>query len=135
MPDPSRPAEATLTAEVLKVDAPKRKVWGWASVVERDGRAVVDKQGDLITPDELQAAVHDFVKNARKARVMHDGIDVGEVVDSIVLTRELQDSLGINVPVGWVLGMEMPAETIARVESGELSMFSIGGSAVREEAA
>lgn len=127
-------AEATITATVLKVDAPKRLVWGWASVIEEGGRAVVDKQGDVITQDELVAAVHDFTKTARAARVMHDGVDLGEVVETCVFTRDLQKALGVDMgKVGWLLGMEMPAAVVERVARGELSMFSIGGQAIREE--
>lgn len=128
--------EVRMTAKVLKVDTAKRLVWGWASVIEEGGKAVVDKQGDVIGEDELLAAVHDFHKSARAARVMHDGVDMGEVVEGLVFTRSLQKALGVDLGrVGYLLGMEMPADVVARVASGDLTMFSIGGTAVREELA
>jgi hypothetical protein len=137
MPDQS-PAnaqvDASLTAEVLKVDVEKRLVWGWFSVIKEGGKPVVDSQGDVIEEPELVAAAHGFSKAYRHAKVMHQGEAIGDVVESVVLTEGLQAALGVDLgKVGWLGCMELPAEIVAKVESGELPMFSIGGRAIREE--
>ena len=123
-----------LRADVVKVDRATRLVWGWGSVAEVDGVPVVDSQGDVVAPAELQRAVHAYVKSLRHAKVEHEGEVVGEVVDSFVWTRELQAAFGVDFgKTGWALGMEMPADVVARCASGEFNAFSIAGSAARVE--
>jgi cation transport regulator len=123
-----------IRGDILKVDKATRLVWGWGSVAEVDGVPVTDSQGDQIDPAELQAAVHDYVKSLRHAKVMHEGEVVGEVVDSFVWTADLQKAFGVDFGrVGWALGMEMPAEVVERVEAGEYGAFSIAGTAARLE--
>src|SRR5690348_16762945 len=75
-------------------------VWGFASVAEKDGRPVVDQEGDVIDEAELQRAAHAFMKD-RTGGVMHlrteDGsvVKAGEIVESAVISSELQKALGI----------------------------------------
>lgn len=137
MPDQSLPngqVEASLTAEVLKVDVEKRLVWGWFSVIKEGGKAVVDSQGDVIEEDELVQAAHNFISDYRHAKIMHQGDVVGRMVESTVLTEGVQKALGVDLgKVGWFGCMELPAEIVAKVEDGSLPMFSIGGRAIREE--
>lgn len=120
---------------VLKVDADKRLVWGWASVIENAGETVVDHQGDVIDEETLITAAHKFIADARKAKVMHDGDVIGEIVESLVFTKEIQKSLGIDVgKVGWFICMKVNDPDVwARVKDGELRAFSIGGVGERME--
>ena len=115
-------------------------VYGWASVASVNGEPVVDWQGDTISEDELVKAAHAFVTDHRTAGVMHtrdangNPVKIGDVVESVVLTRDLQKTLGRNLPItGWLVGCKItdPA-TRARVASGELRSFSIGGIGRRE---
>jgi cation transport regulator ChaB len=126
-----------LQAEVKKLDDELRVVWGWASVIEENGQVVIDKQGDVISEEELVSAAHDFMREARLAKAMHDGEGIGEVVESVVLTKELQKALGIEVnKVGWLIGMHVECnDAWAKFSDGTYAGFSIGGSAVREEIA
>ena len=64
---------------------------------------------------------------------MHAVIGVGEVVESVVLSKDLQQALGINLGIeGWFVGVHVQdADTWARVQKGELTMFSIGGTGER----
>jgi hypothetical protein len=39
--------------KIVKADADQRLIFGWASVVEKDGRPVIDKQGDIKTPCDV----------------------------------------------------------------------------------
>lgn len=129
--------DVTLSAEVRKLDEERRVVWGWASVIEEAGQVVVDKQGDVIDEHELVSAAHGFMRDARLAKAMHDGEGIGEVVESVVLTKGLQQALGIEVgKVGWLIGMHV-ADDAAWVsfKDGTFTGFSIGGAAVREEMA
>lgn len=121
--------------EVIEKQEDQRIVYGWASVIEKDGEAVVDKQGDVIEEGELIEAVHEFVSDSRVGKVMHDGGQTSRIVDSIVMTKDLQKALGIDLgKVGWLVGVKIDDdETWNLSKSGKLPMFSIGGKAIREK--
>lgn len=114
-------------------DDEKRLVWGWASVVTEKGVPVIDSQGDIIEIDELRKAVHEFM-NSRRGDAMHMVKGVGRIVESMVLHKELQAVLGIDLQrEGWLVCMKVENdEAWAKVKSGEWGAFSFGGSALRE---
>lgn len=124
--------------DVLKVDTDQRLVTGWASVIENpDGSPLADHEGDMIDEDELVQAAHEFIKD-RAAGDMHRRITgIGEIVESLVVTKALKKALHLpdTVPVGWLITVKVTDEpTWIKVKKGEYRMFSIGGSAVREAA-
>lgn len=114
---------------ILKVDNEQRIAYGWASVIEENGKVVVDSQGDMIRESVLQKAAHDYVLDERAGKVMHKGKRIADVVESIVFTKELQKAIGIDLKkVGWFLAMKIRDESVwERVKSGELKAFSVGG--------
>jgi hypothetical protein len=125
-----------ISGKVSKLEEDKCLVFGWASVVEKDG-AVVDSQGDIIEPDELENAVYAYVLFKREAGEMHDTVEgVGKLVESVVLTVEKQKAMGLEntpLPVGWWVGYKLEPDVFAKVKSGEYPMMSIGGTAEREQ--
>jgi hypothetical protein len=126
----------TLDALVLKVDDDQRTVWGWASVATQGGQSVVDRQGDIITEADLMKAAHEFMLSARAAKAMHEGPQIGDVVESMVITKERASVLGINdvTKTGWLIAMKVNDDAVwKRVKSGELTAFSIGGRGKRRE--
>jgi hypothetical protein len=100
---------------------------------QKDGKPVVDTQNDTIEEAELVKTAHLFITDYRAGKVMHEGEDVGEVVESIVLTSDLQKALGIDLKkVGWLIGMKINDETIwKQAKAGEFNSFSVGGVARR----
>lgn len=114
---------------IEKLDEEKRIAYGWFSVIEQDGEAVVDSHGDIIREPTLVKAVHDFILEARAGKVMHQGRRVADVIESIVFTKDVQKALGIDLGrVGWFGAMKFRDEEVwSRVKSGELPAFSIGG--------
>jgi hypothetical protein len=130
----------TLFVTFTKTDISKRMAYGWASVIEKDGEQVVDHEGDVISESELIKAAQDFMINYRQSKDLHllssqDGLgNVGEVVESIILTKDIQKALGIDLnQVGWFIGVKISDEgVLQKVKSGEYAAFSIGGSGVRE---
>ena len=114
---------------IEKVDAVQHIAWGYAYVVEDGGDQVVDHSGQIISAAEVQKAAHGFVLESRTGGVMH-AKRAGDIVDSIFFTPELNALLEKrDGKVGWFLGMHVQdPEVWKRVESGELRMFSIGGS-------
>lgn len=118
---------------IEKLDEEQRVAYGWFSVIEVAGAPVVDVQGDVIEESTLVKAVHEFVLDSRAGKVMHKGRRVADIVESIVLTKDVQRALGVDLgKVGWFGAMKFRDDAVwDRVRKGELRAFSIGGTGVR----
>src|SRR6056297_2951904 len=127
--------QADITGKILKTDEEQRMVWGWASVVTEKGEPVVDRQGDVIEPETLVKAVGKFMEHVRVGKQMHNGGQIGVVVHSMPITKEIGDSLGIQSDrEGWIVAFKVYDDEVwSKVKSGELAAFSIGGRAVKED--
>jgi hypothetical protein len=127
--------KANIEGKILKTDDEQRMVYGWASVVTEKGEAVVDRQGDVIEVGTLVKAVNEFMEHVRVGKAMHVGEQVGVVVHSLPITKEIGDALGIQSDrEGWVVAYKVFDDSVwAMVKSGELAAFSIGGRAIKEE--
>jgi len=121
--------------QILKSDEEQRLVYGWASVITEKGEPVVDRQGDVIKPDTLVKAVNNFMEHVRVGKQMHDGDQVGVVVHSWPCTNEINKSVGLEADrEGWLVAFKVYDDEVwAKVKSGELAAFSIGGRAVKGE--
>lgn len=120
--------------ELFKYDEEERMVYGWASVVTEKGMPVVDRQGDVIQPNTLVKAVNKFMEFVRVGKEMHDGEQVGMVVHSWPVTNEICKAIGIQSDrEGWIVAFKVYNDDVwAKVKSGELGAFSIGGRAIKE---
>lgn len=127
--------KSSIEGQVLKTDESQRIVMGWASVISENGEPVIDRQGDIIKADELFRATTEFMKSARDSLRMHTGNKIGTVVHSFPMTKEIAKSVGIETNrEGWLVGIHVADDKVWKsVQSGELSAFSIGGSAERVE--
>lgn len=98
----------------------------------------VDLQGDRVPMDELEKAAYDFVRLSGRADVSHSEETHGVLIESVVVTDEKLEAMGMSetarseMTKGLWLGFLVDDDTMDRVESGELSMFSIGGGAIRD---
>lgn len=134
-------AEFEIFADIQKADDELRVVYGWASIVQKDGKPVIDAQGDIVPVIELQKAAHNFVSDARSGGVMHikdaDGkiVKVGEIVESVIFTQDLQKALGVDLgQVGWFIGYRVEHDGIwDGIKKGDYPAFSIGGGGFRME--
>jgi phage head maturation protease len=72
--------------------------------------------------------------DVRVAKAMHSGGQVGEIVHSLPITKEIASSLGIDTNrEGWVICVKVHDENVWNlVKAGKLSAFSIGGRALKE---
>ncbi|KKL27450.1 hypothetical protein LCGC14_2385060, partial [marine sediment metagenome] len=126
----------SLDFKINKIDD-QHLVFGWLSVaIDKSGDVIVDSQGDIIEPEELEKAAYDFTLFSRQAGDMHKKTEgIGQLVESMVFTVEKQEVLGIpegTVPIGWWVGFKIQDEDVwKRIKSGELKAFSIGGKAIR----
>ncbi len=126
--------------EIIAKNAKKHLVFGYANIITKaDGEQVVDSDGDVIELDELEDATVEFMKHHRSSGVMHDGEATGVVIENMVVSPEKIEAMGFSkaaqdeAPEGLWLGVQLHPDVYQRVESGELTMFSIEGHARREE--
>lgn len=129
---------AQVSMPIAKSDDARQLVFGWASVAaDQEGNPVLDSQGDLIDLEDLEDAFYDYVKSAGTLNFMHDGPVRGQLVEALVFTPEKLTKLGIpagTVPYGAWVGYHIPnAQDYAMAKADGLLMFSIEGSAQREE--
>ena len=129
MVSPILKADFEVRGEVTKVDEEQRLVYGFASVVTKGGKPVVDLQGDVITAEEMEKSATRFMLGARNGLTMHKGQPTTTIVHSLPLTKQVMDSFGIQSDVeGWLIAVKVhDEETWQRMKSGEFRGFSIGG--------
>lgn len=122
-------------SKILKINEEQRIVFGWASVIVKNGVPVVDTQNDSISSEELLNSTTEFMKDARASHLMHTEKRIGSVIHSFPLTYEIAKSLGIESDqYGWIVGVHVEDDaTWNHVKTGDLASFSIGGNANRVE--
>jgi hypothetical protein len=129
----------SMTFKILKADADKQHIYGWASVVEENGQLIVDKQDDIIMPADLFDAAVNFMLDFGTMGDMHENIGVGRTIMSFVTTAEMCKAFGMTVEndkVGWIVGFKVDdADVWKLIKDGKRPEFSIGGSGRRVEAA
>lgn len=133
---------AVLSVPISKLEPDQNRVFGYASVCEKDGKPVIDVQDDWSSEADMEEAFYDFVKNARAAGEMHQGYGegFGECIECMVFTKAKQEVLGIvlkdkdgkQIVPAWV-GFEVTPALFAKVKTGTYPAFSIGGSGIRLE--
>ena len=122
---------------IAKIDDDQQLVFGWASIIkDEEGRLLVDRQDDFIKEEgELEKAAYDYVLQSRDGGEMHIRKGVSTMVESVVLTKEKQEAMGItdqNVPVGWWIGFKVNDDRVwGEVKKGGYSGFSVHGKGKR----
>jgi hypothetical protein len=127
--DPAAAQKMIGVFKAVEIKPDKQQIFGWASVVTKGGKLIVDKQGDIIEPNELEKAAYDFVLEARDHGHMHTQIGTGRLIESMVFTDEKQKALGIDLgQEGWFVGFKVDSDAVWDAHKrGELPEFSIGG--------
>jgi hypothetical protein len=145
LPERFKPQES----EVIKADAPKKRAFGWLQVskMHHDAPLLEDRQGDLMEIEDLEETAYRYVRESRVGGEMHERdadlgnvpVQASEMIESMVVTPEKLVAMGVpenvakSVPVGWWGGYQIAKEdTWAKVESKELTGFSVHGTARRE---
>ncbi len=124
--------------KIMKSDDEKMLAFGWANVSMRvDGELIEDWQGDIIEPEELEAAAYEYVRLYGDGGEMHERGGVAVLIESVVFTEEKMQVMGIpagTLPVGWWIGFKVTDKDVwEKVKNGTYPMFSIEGEAERVE--
>ena len=126
-----------LTGKIAKRDDAKFQIFGWASVAnDKDGKPIVDHQGDVIPVEELEMAAYEFAAHNGVGGDMHQRYGVAYLIESMVFTPEKLAALGLpenSLPSAWWVGFKVTdTDTWQKIKNGDYKMFSIGGRVVRE---
>ena len=130
--------DVTWTGEISKVNDEKKQVFGWASVSEINGKPVVDLQGDMITPDEMERAAYDYNLNSQRiGGEMHARVGksapkhVSTMIESMVFTPEKIAKMGLpegSLPTAWWVGYQIHDDEVWKgVKTGKYKGFSVHG--------
>lgn len=121
--------------KIIKVDEEQRIIYGWASVTTHKGEYVVDRQGDIIRTETLHKAINEFMEDVRVGKLMHEGEQVGQIIHSFPVTKDICAALGIQSDMeGWIVGYKVYDDALWEdVKIGKYGAFSIGGAAQKEE--
>jgi len=126
---------------IVKFDDAKKQVFGWAQVASINGEPVLDRQGDMVTIEELSKAAHDFVANSRKGGIMHrrtdtnEPVQVGHIIESVIIDQPIKKALGLpeETPEGWFIGMQVTNDDVwDDYKAGKFPDFSVHGSGKRK---
>jgi hypothetical protein len=126
-----------LVGEISKLDDEKHFVFGFASVVQENGRIVVDRQEDTMTQEELEKMAYTYVLECRHGAEMHDPetIGVGELIESMVFTPEKSRAIGIpHTKTAWWIGLHITDSDVwNKIKNGTYKFFSIHGTGERDD--
>lgn len=115
-------------AQLLKAEKRHNLLFGPSIVSTIDGEDYFDTQDHHVSDEVMLEAAIEFAKSDRTAKVMHKGDEVGTVLFMLPLTQDIAKANGIETAIsGLFIGMEVDDRTMARVDSGELTGFSISG--------
>ena len=122
---------------IRKADTLKGLITGAASIAtDANGDPVVDHDGDIIPIEELEKAVAEAMQatgGSGQVGDMHERQGVGDVVESMVLTREKRQALGLgDGPEFWAVTLKIHDKALLKeIAKGRKLELSINGFAER----
>ena len=90
-----------------------------------------DSDGEVLTAEKIEEVAHEWMEAYRNVDLMHTLNNVGSPVESYLLPQDMQVTAydeEITLPKGtWVLASKFSPETWGRIESEELTGYSVMG--------
>lgn len=119
----SAKSHSLFSAAIAFKDEEKRIAYGAVLVPNEP-----DTDGDIVSPEAIEFAAHEFLKSYGNIDVSHSLNNVGVPVESYLLPQDMEVE-GVALPKGtWVIGVYVEDdETWAKVKSGRLTGFSVMG--------
>ncbi|MES0340722.1 MAG: XkdF-like putative serine protease domain-containing protein [Candidatus Humimicrobiaceae bacterium] len=103
-------------------------VFGWGMVTDVNGSPYYDTDNLHINSDLMVKATSGFMEDSRTSNDSHTTSDIGIVVHSFPLSKEIALSMGVTSNVnGWMVGVKPNEEILQKFISGEYKGFSIEG--------
>lgn len=121
--------------DISKTDDKKGLVFGWASVIKKDGEIVVDRQNDVVDDEwELEKSAYQFVASCRVGGEEHVRKGVSHLIESMVITTEKIEAMGWpdSTPIGWWTGWQITDPDVMKgMVEKKYTAFSIHGTGRR----
>lgn len=132
--------EVEWTGTIAKLAPEKQMAFGWANVSKINGQLVLDRQDDIVLPEDIEDAVYAYNMRSRVGGDMHrrtpDGqpVKIGELVESMMFTPEKKAALGLpdDFPEGWWVGFHYPDPQVWADVKVNKRGFSIHGRGLRK---
>jgi len=113
---------------VTGVDSELGIVFGWGMITDINGEPYYDLDNQHIPDDLMVKATSGFMEKSRVSNDSHTSSDIGIVVHSFPLTKEIAQAMGVSsVLSGWMVGVKPDEANLAKFVSGEYKGFSIEG--------
>jgi len=94
----------------------------------------VDSQGDTMTADDVEAAAHYYLENARTIGLRHQGRLAGAVLESYIAPVDFTLGRGDVKKGDWVLVIRVDNDEVwQQIKDGDLDAFSVGGFGTRQQ--
>lgn len=117
--------------QVMKVDSKLGIVFGYGMISKTDNEDYYDSDNQHIPEDIMLKSTTDFMEGYRINNNDHSNNDVGKVIHSFPLTKEIAESMGISARHhGWIVGVKPDKPTLKKFADGTYKGFSIEGSAI-----
>lgn len=92
---------------------------------------VIDKQGDIISEDEIELAAHDYMEDSQQPGLMHQLMlkrRDAQVVESYILRSPVKVGKRSIAKGTWMVAMRVYNDRLRKlVREGQLKGYSIGG--------
>lgn len=125
-----------MSDNVIKVDAERRLVFGWAQVCTKNGEEYFDTDNQHIPESVTLDAWADFMRNVRVNKAMHSGDQVGDVAFAFPAYDDIFKSLGLQIgdQSGIIVGVYVQDDDVLnKYHTGVYKGFSVGGAANWED--
>ena len=130
----------------IKIDVQKNKVVKhyYCDIIKSEEKQIVygvvlepdtvDAQGDIIPPEEIENAAHEFMLISQTIGIEHSAPAEAKVVESYIAPTDLEIG-GQKVKKGsWIIAVKIfDKELWEKIKKGYYTGFSIGGYATREK--
>lgn len=119
-----------MSDNVIKVDAERRLVFGWAQVCTKNGAEYFDTDNQHIPESVTLDAWADFMRNGRVNKAMHSGDQVGDVAFAFPAYDDIFKSLGLQIgdQSGIIVGVYVQDDDVLnKYHTGVYKGFSVGG--------
>ncbi len=113
---------------VTNVDDELGLVFGWGMITGLNGEDYYDTDNQHISSDMMLKATTGFMQSERVSNDSHTTSDIGQVIHSFPLSKEIAESMGVVSKInGWMVAVKPSAEILEKFKSGEYTGFSVEG--------
>jgi len=119
---------------VTNVDKALGIVFGWGMITKINGEPYFDEDNQHINTSIMVKATSNFMEKSRDVNDSHTEGNVGTVIHSFPISREIAESMGIQSDIsGWMVGVKPSPEILEKFITGEYTGFSIEGEGIMED--